>query len=104
MIVVLGPLNGALVSPHTSLKVIYRVECITQYAAREQIRWTVNGTNIINSTVYSNISYQPVNMTTEIWKSTLTVMGKEHNSLIIICCEVLHSESRFKGYHVMVKG
>ena len=102
IIVVFVSLNGALVSPHTSLEVIYRVECITEYAAPEHIQWTVNGTSIIGSTVYSNVSYQLVNMTTERWKSILTVIGEEHNNQNISCA--VEYGNRFEGYHVIVKG
>ena len=65
---------------------VYHVDCYTQYASSEQVLWTLNDVKVMNS-----ISHQVVNMTTEKWKSTLTVMRKEHETQNnIISCNVMN--------------
>ena len=74
-------------SERNSLEVQYRVDCVTQYAAPEQVQWTINRVTVANSTTHT-VSHQLVSDTTETFNNTLTVTGQEHQQNHRIACDV----------------
>ena len=61
------------------------MDCVTSYAAPEQVQWTKNGVTVVNNATHK-ISHQLlVNDTTETFNNTLTVMGEEHQNQTIVC-------------------
>ena len=82
--VLIQSLTWTLVSERTSLEVQYRVDCVTQYAAPEQVQWTKNGVTVVNNATHT-ISHQLVSDSTETFNNTLTVTGEEHQNQRIAC-------------------
>ena len=84
-------------SEHTSLEVQYRVDCVTQYAAPEQVQWTKNGVTVVNSTTHT-VSHQLVSAISETFNNTLTVTAEEHEDQGITCA-VLNNGSVVATHH-----
>ena len=89
--VLIQSLTWTLVSEHTSLEVQYRVDCVTQYAAPEQVQWTKNGVTVVNSATHT-ISHQLMSDSMETFSNTLTVTAEEHQDQRI-ACNVLNNGS-----------
>ena len=82
--VLIQSLTWTLVSDHTSFEVQYRVVCVTQYAAPEQVQWTKNGVTVVNNATQT-LSHQLVTDSYETFNNILTVTREEHQNQKITC-------------------
>ena len=77
------PLNWSLVSDHTSPVLQYHVYCTAAYVKPGHIIWTMNGTDVVNSSS-TTISHQLLNAVTNSYTNILTVTG-DHRTQTISC-------------------
>ena len=77
------PLDWSLVSDRNNHAVQYRVYCIAAYVKPDHIIWTMNGTDVVNSSS-TTISHQLLDATIDNYTNTLTVTG-DHRTQTISC-------------------
>ena len=94
--VLIKSLTWTLVLERTSLVVQYRVDCVTQLAAPDQVQWTINGVTVVNNTTHT-VSHQAVSNSTETFNNTLTVTGEELQNQRI-ACDVVNNGSVVATY------